>query len=199
MVVAGIEYLDEYAELYPDGSVHDATLARDASIQGLPCAGGRSAVFFPGGRLKFAWLARAADVGPVRCAAGIVYLHPNGSVLNAALAGRQTFGGVAVPAGERVTLDDAGRLLEYSRSLTSDRRVGGLSCAAAFRIWLYAGGRPSVVVLASASMIGPMTYPRGAQLFLDEGGRVLRAYAVDLDSGRRCKQRVFGVFEAPFA
>jgi hypothetical protein len=198
MVVAGIEYLDDDAELYPDGAVHDATLARDARIQGLPCAGGHSAVFFPGGRLRLAWLARAADVGPVRCGAGIVYLHPNGSVLNAAVAEQQTLGDVVVPTGERVTLDDAGRLLEYSKSLTSDQHVRGLPCAAAFDVWLYASGRPSVVVLASASTVGGVAYPRGAELFLDEGGGVLRWYAVDLDSGQRYKQRVFGVFEAPF-
>jgi hypothetical protein len=105
---------------------------------------------------------------------------------------------VVIAAGERVTLDDAGRLLEYSKSLTSDQRVGGLTCAAAFRVWLYASGRPSAVVLASASTVGGVTYPRGAELFLDEGGGVLRWYAVDLDSGQRYKQRVFGVFEAPF-
>ena len=63
MVVSGVEYLDEDAELYPDGSVHDATLARDVTIQGLPCAGGRSAVFFPSGRLRLAWLARAKTKG----------------------------------------------------------------------------------------------------------------------------------------
>jgi hypothetical protein len=198
MVVAGIEYLDEDAELYPDGSVRDATLARDATIQGLPCAGGHSAVFFPGGRLRLAWLACATGVGPVRCDAGIVYLHPNGSVLNAAVAEQQTLGDVVVPAGERVTLDDTGRLLEYSRSLTSDQRVGGLTCAAAFRAWHYASGRPSVVVLARPSTVGGATYPRGAELFLDKGGAVVRWYPVDLDSGQRYKQRVFGVYGAPF-
>jgi hypothetical protein len=198
MVVAGIEYLDEDAELYPDGSVHDATLARDVTIQGLPCAGGRRAVFFPGGRLRLAWLARAADVGPVRCGVGIIYLHPNGSVLNAEVAEQHTLGDVVVPAGERATLDDAGRLVEHSKSLTSEERVGGLICAAAFRVWLYASGRPSVVVLGRAATVGGTTYPRGAELFLNEGGSVLRWYAVDLDSGQRYKQRVFGVFEAPF-
>ena len=199
MVVNGIEYLDEDTELYDDGSVRDATLARDAIVQGLPCAGDRAVVFYPGGRLRLAWLVRAADVGSLRCGAGIVYLHPNGSVLNAAMAGEQRLGEVVVPAGERVTLDDAGRLLEYSRSLNSDGWVGGLACAAAFRVWLYAGGRPSVVVLASASTVAGVTYPRGTELFLDEGGGVLRRYTADVDSGEQYKQRVFGVLEAAFA
>lgn len=198
MIVGGIEYLDEDAELFPDGSVHDATLARDVTIQGLPCAGGRSAVFFPGGRLRLAWLAHAADVGPVRCGAGVIYLHPDGSVLNAEVAEQQTFGDVVVPAGERVTLDDAGRLLELSKSLASDERVGGLFCAAAFRVWLYASGRPSVVVLACAAMVGQTMYPRGTELFLTEGGAVLYCDAVELNTGEQHKQRVFGVFEAPF-
>ena len=198
MIVAGIEYFDEDAELHPDGSVRDATLARDATIQGLPCAGGRSAVFFPNGRLRLAWLARHADIGPVSCRAGIVYLHANGSLLNTALDRDQKFGDVVVPAGERVTLDDAGRLLEHSLSLSSDRRVGGLPCAAAFRVWLRAGGRPSVAVLASPSVVAGEAYPRGAELFLDGRGRVLHWQVADLDSGLHYKQRVFGVYQAPF-
>jgi hypothetical protein len=75
--------------------------------------------------------------------------------------------------------------------------VGGLICAAAFRVWLYASGRPSVVVLACAAAVGGTTYPRGTELFLGEEGVVLDSNAADLDSGQRYEQRVFGVFEAP--
>ena len=75
MVVSGVEYLDEDAELFPDGSIHDATLVRDTDIQELPCAGGRSVVFFPSGRLRLAWLSRPVAIGGVACAPSIVYLH----------------------------------------------------------------------------------------------------------------------------
>ena len=199
MVVAGLEYLDEDAELYSDGSVRDAVLARDAHVQGLPCAGGHAVVYFPGGRLWLARLARPAEVGPVACSAGLVYLHPGGSLLNAAVARAHRFAGVVVPAGERVTLDRRGRLLEHSLSLASDEQVGGLPCAASFRVWLHAGGGLSVAVLAAPSVVNGEAYPRGAELFLDEGGRVLRWGVADLDSGQQYKQRVFGAFEAPFA
>jgi hypothetical protein len=198
MVAGGVEYLDEDAELFPDGSVHDATLARDTLIQGVPCAGGRSVVYFPGGRLRLAWLSRPATIGAVACAPGIVYLHENGGLLNATLAAPHEFAGVTVPAGERVTLGEQGWLLEHSRRLSADQPVGGLPCSAEFHVWVYPGGRPSVVVLAAASPIGGREYPRGAELFLDEDGQVLDSRVVDLYSGRRYQQRVFGVYETPF-
>lgn len=198
MVVSGVEYLDEDAELFPGGSVRDATLARNTNIQGLPCAGGRSVVFFPDGRLRLAWLSQPVMVGAVACSPGIVYLHASGALLNATLAADHEFVGVAVPAGARVTLDEEGRLLEHSQRLEADQPVGGLPCAEEFRVWLYPDGRPSVVVLASPSVIGGQEYPRGAELFFDEGGQVLDCRLVDLDSGHRYKQRVFGVYDAPF-
>ena len=70
-MMAAVEYL-EGAELFPDGSVHDATLVRDSEIQGLPCAGGRSVVYFPNGCLRLAWLSRTTAIGDVSCAPGIV-------------------------------------------------------------------------------------------------------------------------------
>ncbi len=198
MIVNGVEYLDEDAELFPDGSVHDATLARDMLFQGLPCAGGRSVVFFPSGRLKLAWLSCPAAVGPVVCSPGIVYLHESGALLNATLAASHPFAGQVVPAGARATLDEEGRLREHSRRLEVDQSVGGLPCSAVFQVWQYPGGRPSLVVLASPCVIGRRKYPRGAQLVLGERGRVLDWRSIDLDSGHQYMQRVFGRFEAPF-
>ena len=148
MIQDGIEYLDEDAETFPDGSVYDAVLARDSHIHGLPCAGRHCVVYFPSGRLRLAWLSRQAFVGTVCCAPGIVYLHENGALLNASLAGGLTFGGVTIPAGARVTLDQSGRLLEYSRQLSADQRIGGFPCAAEFDVWLYPTGRLSLVVLS---------------------------------------------------
>lgn len=198
MVVSGIEYLDEGAELFPDGSIHGATLVRDTDIQGLPCAGGCDVVFFPGGRLRLARLSRPVVIAGVACAPGIVYFHESGALLNATLAAAHEFAGVPVPASARVTLDEAGGLLEHSQRLEADQLVGGLPCSAEFHAWVYPDGRPSLVVLASPSVIGGREYPRGAELFLDEGGQVLDWRQVDLDAGRRYKQRVFGVYEAPF-
>lgn len=198
MKVGGVEYLDEDAELFPSGSVHDATLARDTEIQGLPCAGRRSVVYFPSGRLKLAWLSRAAVIGDVECAPGIVYLHENTRLLNASLAAPREFTGVVVPAGERVTLDEEGQLLEHSRRLMGDQLVGGLPCSPEFNVWLYPDGRPSVLVLSAPSFVDGEEYPRGTELFLQEDGQVIDYCVVDLDSGRRYKMRVFGVYEAPF-
>ena len=198
MVIGGIEYLNEDAELFPDGSVHDATLAGDTDIQGLPCAGGRNVVFYPGGRLRLFWLSRPAIIGTVPCAPGIVYLHENGAPLNATLAADRDFAGRVVSSGEHVTLNDEGELLEFSLHLESDQVVGGLACASAFRVWQYPDGRPSIVVLASPSIIGRRQFPRGAELFLDEDGEVLEWRQAELDSGQRYMPRVFGVHEAAF-
>ena len=198
MFVDGVEYLDEDAELFPNGSVHDATLARDTDVQGLPCAGGRSVVYFPSGRLRLAWLSRPVSIGGVPCAAGIIYLHESGRLLNATLSATHIFAEGSVPVGERVTLDEHGRLLEHSQRLLMDQPVGGLPCSAQFRVWLYPGGRPSVVVLAEQSVLSGRAYPRGAELFLDEDLQILDWQMADLDSGRRYKDRVFGVREAPF-
>ena len=198
MIVNGVEYLDEDAELFPDGSVHDAVLARDTELQGLPCAGGRAVVFFPGGRLRLARLSRPAVIVSVPCAAEIIYLHENSGLLNATLSEPHTFDGVSVATGERVTLDESGRLLEHSRRLGEDQSVGPFFCAADYRVWLYPNGRPSVVALAAACQVDGREYPRGTELFLEEDRRVLDTRPVALDSGQRYKQRVFGAYEAPF-
>jgi hypothetical protein len=195
MISKGVEYEDEDLELYPDGSVHDATLARNTVIQGIPCAGERSVVFFPSGRLRLAWLASPLVVGGVPCSSGVVtYFHENGRILNATLG--EGFQGL--PAGTRVTFDEDGRLLEYSERLDCDKVIDGLPCSVEFHIWRYADGRPSLVVLAAATTIGDQVYPRGADLQFDESDNVIGYIKVDLDSGHRYQQRVFGVYEAPF-
>ena len=196
-MMAGVEYLAG-AERFPDGSIHDATLVRDSEIQGLPCAGGRSIVYFPNGRLRLAWLSHPAVIGDVSSAPGIVYLYESGGLLNALLADPHQFSQVPVPAGERVTLDREGQLLEYSRQLAADQLVSGLPCSAEFRIWQYSCGRPSMVVLSAPSLIDGQEYARGSVLYMDVDGQVLDCQVVDLDSGRKYRQRVFGVYEAPF-
>jgi len=198
MVLNGVEYLDEDAELFPDGSVHDATLARDTVIQGLPCAGGCSVVFFPSGQLRLAWLARPTAVGAVSCSPGLVYLHENGGLLNATLAVDWQFEGLVVPAGARVTLDPVGQLLEYSRRLEADQSIEGLRCAAGWDVWIYPNGCPSLVVLAQTSIIDGREFPPGTELFLNENGGVIDCHSLEITSGRQYKQRVFGVYEFPF-
>ena len=198
MLKDGIEYLDEDAETFPNGSIHDAVLVRDSNIQGLACAGGHSVVFFPSGRLRLAWLSRQTLVGGVYCAPGIVYLHEKGTLLNAKLAVSLKFEGMTVPAGARVTMDEDGRMLERSYQLNAGQMIGGLPCAAEFDVWLYPLGQPSVAVLASSSVVGGREFPRGTELILGEDGQVLESHQVDLDSGKQYRQRVFGSYEAPF-
>jgi len=199
MIVNGIAYVAEDAEFFADGSVCDATLLRDAVIQGLPCTGGRSVAFYDEGALRLARRSREADVGRIACAPGIVYLHPNGNLLNGCLATRCQFGAIEVDHGERVTLDETGRLLEYSRRLERTETIGGLRCSSRYRVWLYANGRPSVVVLTASSTIGKRPYPRGTELLLGPRGGVLEHYLRDLDSGQEYPERVCGVHEVPWA
>ena len=197
MNIAGIEYEGEDCELFPDGSVHDATLLHDTVIQGLPCAGGQSVVFYPSGRIKLAWLSSSVVVHDTPCAADdVTYFHENGRVLNASLATESRMGDVVLPADTRVTFDDFGVLLEHSERLERDTVVGGLPCAADFTIWRYASGRPSLVVLASPFAIRGRTYPRGGELHMAPDGEVIHFVVVDVESGQRYRRRAFGVYEA---
>jgi hypothetical protein len=198
MIQDGIEYLDEDAETFPNGSVRDAVLVRDSEIQGLLCAGGRSVVFFPSGQLRLAWLSHQTFVGVVCCDSGIVYLHEKGTLLNTRLAASLKFDSLTVPAGARVTLDEDGILLERSCQLSADQTVGGFPCAAEFDVWLYPSGQPSLIVLSSSSVVDGREFPRGTELFLEEDGKVLEFHQRNLDSERRYKKRVFGVYEAPY-
>lgn len=198
MIVAGIEYLNTDAELFEDGSVHDATLSRNTMIQGLLWAGEHSVVYYPDGRLLLRWLAQATVIGPIECDKGIVRLFPDGSLMNATVTETQTIDRTQITAGEQVTLDASGRVLEYSTTLTADQQIHGLPFAAAFRVWRYASGRPSTGVLASPAIIANTGYPRGTELFLNRRGRVLRHYHFDLDSGEIYKQRLTGRFDLPF-
>ena len=199
MIVAGIEYLEDGdAEFFPDGSVHDATLARDTAIDGIPCSGGRSVVYYPNGRLLLASLARRAIIDSIDCATGLVRLYENGVLMNGRLADEHRFGPVVVPAGERVTLDEAGDLLEHSTMLTADSTIGGLPCSAAFGVWLYPTGRVSKAVLTAATVVNGHSYARGTELRLDDDGTVLETAAADLDSGQRYRRPLFGVYELPF-
>ncbi len=195
MIVNGVEYEEEDLELHPDGSVHDATLTRNTVIQGIPCAGGRSVVFFPSRQLRLAWLASPVIVGGIPCAAGVVtYFHENGRILNATLG--EDF--QRLPVRTRATFDENGALCEYSERLERDQLVSGLPCSAEFDIWRYADARLSRVVLSAPAKLGDREYPRGAELCLDESGKVIGYTEVDLDSSHRYQQRVFGVHEAPF-
>jgi hypothetical protein len=198
MIVGGIEYDEEDAELFPDGSVHDATLTHDTLIKGVLCAGGRSVVYFPSGRLKLCWLSVAVTIGGVPCAAKIVYFHENGRILNASLAADHRVNGRVLPVETRVTFDEKGELLEYNERLAHDTVLDGLPCAADVPIWRYADGRLSVVVLSAACEVNGCSYSRGTQLFFDVDGNVIRSCTVDLDSGCRYMHRVFGVYEAAF-
>jgi hypothetical protein len=192
-----IEFVDEGAEFFPNGSPHDVQLVRDIVIQGLPCAGGRSVVFFPNGRLKLAWLTQPTNTGGIPCGAGIVYLHENGAAANTVLTEAHGFQGVRIAKGARVRLDEDGRLMEYSTHLPSDCLVAGLPCAAARDVWLYPNGRPSFLVLAKSATIDGRIYPRGSELSLNEDGAVLDSAVMDLDGGPY-KQRLFGAYELPF-
>lgn len=195
MIVASIEYFDKDLELYPDGSVHDATLALDVSIQGLPCAGERSVVYYRDGRLRLAWLRWPTIINDVGCRAEIVYLHPNGRPANVSLLGDHRFDGVVVSDRKRVTLDAAGGLIEYSSSVEKDRHVHGLPCARGYDLWRYADESPSSVVLAASADIASTTYSRGDHLTLSRHGKVLDVEHYDLDGELQYKQPVFGAIK----
>ncbi len=196
MIVNGIEFLDEDAEFFPNGSVHDATLASDAVIQGIPCLGDRSLVFFPSERLKLCWLSQTSVLDGIPCPGDrIVYLHENGQLLNASLACDIQIDGVLYPLDSRLTFDETGKLLEYSQKLDADRSIEGFPCCSQFVVWRYPDGKLSVIVLSAVHTIDGQEYPRGAEVYLNEDGEVIDWQLVNLDSEKRYKQKVYGIFE----
>ena len=188
MIVNNIEFIDEDAELFPDGSVYDAILAQDTIIQDIPCAGNRSVVFYSSGQLKLCWLSSTTILNHLPCASDLVlYLHENDQLWNVTLASDYQINQVLYSSGSRLTFDETGELLEYSESLDMDRLVEGLPCSSQFVVWRYANGRPSLIVLSSSHLIGEQEYPRGAKVFLNEDGEVIDWRLVDLESRQRYK------------
>ncbi|MBE9122167.1 hypothetical protein IQ269_15475 [Tychonema sp. LEGE 07199] len=196
MIVNNIEILNEDAEFFPDGSVRDATLVRNTTIQGIPCLGDRSVVFFPSGRLKLCWLSQTTVLDGIPCLGDcIIYLHENGRLLNASLACDLQIDEVLYPSDSRLTFDETGKLLEYSQRLDADRSIEGFPCSSQFVVWRYASGKPSIIVLSAPHTINGQEYPRGAKVYLNEDGEVIDWELVNLDSGKRYKQQIYGVFE----
>ena len=197
MQINGIEYLDDGdLDRFPDGTVHDATLALVTLIDGIPCSGGRSVVYHPSGKLKLAWLARPTWVGGIPCEGGVVTrFHENGRLWNGQLDRPHTTGTTAHPAGVRLTFDEDGDLLEYERYLGDDQDVGGLPCMARHNVWHYADGAPSRLTLSRDYRVGIVEYPRGTELVMGELGDVEQSYPHDLDDGHHYRQRLEGAFE----
>ncbi|NJL91647.1 MAG: hypothetical protein HC916_19110 [Coleofasciculaceae cyanobacterium SM2_1_6] len=195
MIIHNIEFLEEDTELFPDGSVHEATLAQDTIIQGIPCAGNRSVVFYPSGQLKLCWLSSITILNNIPCENNLVYLHENGRLWNVSLAADRQINEVLHSSGSRLTFDETGELLEYSQFLDRDQWIEGLPCSSQFFVWRYASGRPSVIVLSSNHVINGEEYPRGAKIFLNEDGEIIDRQLLNLDSAHRYKQQVSGIFE----
>ena len=199
MIVNNIEFVDEDAELFPDGSVYDAILAQDTIIQDIPCAGNRSVVFYSSGQLQLCWLSSTTILNHLPCAGDLVlYLHENGRLWNVTLASDYQINEVLYRSGSRLTFDETGELLEYFESLDMDRLVEGLPCSSQFVVWRYANGRPSLIVLSSSHVIRRKEYPRGAEVFLNKDGEFIDWRLVDLESGQHYKQRVFGAIEGEY-
>jgi len=196
MIINNIEFLEEDAELFSDGSVHDAILAQDAIVQGIPCAGNRSVVFYSSGQLKLCWLSSTTILDDIPCASDVIlYLHENGQLWNVSLDSDYQIKKVLHRSGSRLTFDETGELLEYSESLDADRLIEEFPSSSQFDVWRYANGRPSLIVLSSPHMINGEKYPRGAKVSLNNDGEVIDWQLVNLDSEQGYKQRVFGVFE----
>jgi len=197
MKVGGITFNPVGAQFFSDGSVHDAELAEDSVIQGLPCARGRAVVFYPHGQLKLAWLSDCTTIDGIPCAAGrVIYLHENGAVLNASLSKRHVFRGISLAAGSRVTVSHNGVLREYSQRLNKDALIDGLPCCALFDLWRYANGRLSRLVLSAACLIRGVACSRWTEISLGRRGALKRHQLLHVDSSTRYRQRVFGVIEA---
>ena len=194
-----IEYEEADAEFFPEGTLREATLSHDAEIQGVPCSGGRSAVFYASGHLKLAMLSKPVVLDGVPCSTDQnVFFHENGQLMNAELGAAHEFAGAVLPAGTRVTMNETGRLVEYSHELSADQLIDGIPCGSPFWVWRYPSGRLSKAVLSAPVKIDGQDYQRGTELCFSERGNVMRSLVLKVDFNKRYKQAVCGVFETPW-
>src|SRR5579871_851670 len=87
--------------------------------------------------------------------------------------------GITIHAGDRISLNDEGQLLEYSTYLDTDQNICGVPCAADFDVWRYVNGRLSRIVLASSALIVGQEYIRGTEISFDRNGEVIDFHVMD--------------------
>lgn len=197
MIVNGLDILSEDVDFFQNGSLHEAVISRDTLVREIPCLGNREVVFFPSGKLKLCWLSKNTTLNGIPCLGrSIIYFHENGQLLNASLACNHQIEETFYPCDSRLTFDEVGKLLEYSQQFNDDQTINGFPCSSQFVVWRYANGKPSVIVLSSPVIIDGLEYSRGTRIFLNKNGEVFKWQRVDLDSGKRYKQRIFGAIEA---
>lgn len=102
------------------GEVTVCAFAHDRDVQGQACRGtggpkGVQTSFYAGGALKQFYPVRDTRIDGVPCDAGLVRgwveLHENGRLKSGLLSADLRIGGVTLPRGRRIHLDEAGRLL----------------------------------------------------------------------------------------
>lgn len=96
-----------------DQQLENCWLARDTTIEGLPCRGGgkASTAFFPDGSLRAVFLAEDSRIDGTLCKASIwipVQFHESGKLAGCQLAEETTVGAVTHPAATHLEFDHDG-------------------------------------------------------------------------------------------
>jgi hypothetical protein len=193
------DILPETAEFFDTGELCEGTLVRDTTVDGIRCAAGSDIVLFRTGRVRYARMLDILERDGLVFERGPIYLFPDGRVNNGTLSADAAVGGIQLPRGTRLTLEDDGSLVEYSESLRADQVVGELPCSARFNVWFYPGRRLSNCVLATGVTYRQARHEQWTELNLDEHGVVFESRLLNLEPGVQYMLRAFGAVAVSYA
>ncbi len=177
------------------------TLGCRCSIQGISFEAGTQVFFGLADELVLCVLPVDQPVSDVPCQKGLVHFHPNGTLAQATLATDHSLRGVAfragaqltwnedgtlgahlpapfaiesvvVPAGASLRIDDAGKLVSWSRRLVIEETVDGIPCEAGSVLTCFASGRPERLTLARYHRVDGLAAMAGTDLELHGTGKV---------------------------
>ncbi len=177
------------------------TLPAACHIQGIPFEAGTQVFFGLSDELVLCVLPTDRDVAGIPCQKGLVHFHPTGALgqatlardfavrgmtfargtnlswnedgtLGAQLAAPHLYEGRQIPAGATLRLDDAGRLVSWSRRLPVEDQVHGIPCQAGSIITCFASGLPERVTLAANHVVDTVPCMGGTDIELHSTGRL---------------------------
>lgn len=110
-------------EFHSNGRIERASLAREATIQGISLKGESHIYFNREGKLEKFYSSEATHVDGISCMEGYVAIHPNGKIKNAFLSKDTTIQGIHFKKGHYVEFHSNGKIL--GDSLSEDTFIMG--------------------------------------------------------------------------
>ncbi len=119
-----------WVRLNPDQTLRYCAFSEDVKIQEYVCDGGKGGSegvttgFYPSGRLESFFSPNDIEIQGIPCKGGpfnAIYFYENGNLKEITLSKDAVIGGRALSAGQRVSIDEAGRVLSVSNPSLIER------------------------------------------------------------------------------